>query len=300
MAHHYQEEFLGIQFFGEFLIDHWIIKREQLLEALDYQTQRNLRFGEIAIKKDYLTQEQVIQINNAQRTSDQAFGALAVSMGLLDGQQLQEIITFQKNNNLYLGEVLLRLGFISEAVLEQELASFHENQKQYVAGHISVPDDVGGVDVIKAVVDFNSKMFKRLLGCPLKVGLGIILDADRLPLPTGYYLSVSVIFSGAASVQLILSVSQQLATLITSAILNEDAESENADIITDGVKEFCNILCGNSAAKLAQMGCQVDISAPEAYSDLPQPPAGSKTVSFPMRLTKGSVDLRFFVPAHGA
>ena len=53
---------MGIQFFGEFLIDRWVITRGQLLEALELQEYRNTKFGQLAVQKGFLTEEQVKQM----------------------------------------------------------------------------------------------------------------------------------------------------------------------------------------------------------------------------------------------
>jgi CheY-specific phosphatase CheX len=55
--------------------------------------------------------------------------------------------------------------------------------------------------------------------------------------------------------------------LITSGILGESAAGETRDVIADGVKEFCNIVCGNIIARMAQKGVTMDINAPEEIAN---------------------------------
>lgn len=286
---------MGIQFFGEFLIDRWVITRGQLIEALELQDYRNQKFGEVAVQKGLLTEEQVKQINERQKTEDKRIADLAVSMEMMEEQQAREILTFQKNNHLYLGEALLELGHITDDILERELAIFNEEQSRYTLEDVSVPAGVQGVDLMKVTVDLTRKMFQRVASMLVKVGDGV-LAADQQEPAVDYHLSVSVAFEGTATVHFVLSASSDVAVSIAGRILHEDATRESEEVVEDAVKEFCNIICGNAAAKLAQMGLQTEIAPPESLSALPTAPADTRVVVFPARLAEGGLDLRFVVP----
>ena len=79
---------------------------------------------------------------------------------------------------------------------------------------------------------------------------------------------------------------------IASGVLGEDASGEPAEIICDGVKEFCNIVCGNVTGKLAQRGKAVDISPPaevdylaDGYNVL----KGKQGLFYPLASTLGEI-----------
>jgi CheY-specific phosphatase CheX len=300
MATPFHAELLGIQFFGEFLIDRWVITREQLLEALAMQDERNLKFGAIALKKKFLTQEQMDAISLRQRTTDSSVGDLAVTLGYLTSKQRQEILTYQKNNNLFLGQALLRLGYIEEDALERELRVFRELQARYVMNDIDLPPDLPGAEVLRASLNVTRTMFRRMLGMHVKVGKGLQLKTNDDVLQLAFRYSVVVELEGGATVQYILSVSSAVAILIASSILNEDAAHEPDETIVDAVKEFCNIVCGNTAAKLAQQGIQLDLAPPNMLRAVPLATDPAFMVAFPMRLTAGSADLRFVVQRAGS
>ncbi len=290
---------MGIQFFGEFLIDRWVITRGQLIEALELQEYRNLRFGMLAVSKKYLSEEQVEQINEQQKAKDVKFADLAVSMDLLTQEQAREILTFQKNNHLYLGEALLELGHITEDILERELAIFQEEQARYALEKVDVPEGLQVAPVLEASVDLTRKMFIRVVGIPIKVGAGAIGDGSDGH--TGeYHLSIALPFDGGVPLRYVLSVSSDVAVLIATAILKEDATRESEAVVEDAVKEFCNIICGNAAAKLAQAGMQIDIAPPETLPAIPQAQEGTIHVVFPVHLSEGGLDLRFLVPSSQA
>lgn len=284
---------MGVQFFGEFLIDRWVITRGQLIEALELQNYRNPKFGQVAVERGYLSEDQVEQVHLQQRSTDKQFAELAMALGYLDEQQAQEILTYQKNNHLYLGEALLELGHITEEILERELAIFKEEQSQYEIERINLPSDVPARPLLEVAVDLTRKLLERLVGVRVKLGdvqQGVVeVSKDR-------HLTVSVAFSGTFKARYLLSPTSDVAVSIASAVLREDATRESEEVVEDAVKEFCNIVCGNAVAKLAQQGYVVDIMPPESMVDIPPPEDGEKCLVMPLHLAEGKLELRFLLP----
>lgn len=298
MTSRFLEDFLGIQFFGEFLIDRWVINREQLIEALEYQMARNERFGSIAVKKGYLTTEQVSQINDRQRVTDMTFGEMAVAMGLLEDGQVREVVRFQRNNNLYLGEALLRLGYVNDELLARELAFFREHQKRFSGDDLDVAGSPRTLEIVRAGVDITSKMFRRILGMTIKTGRAAVIGSRDDKGRDGYHVTVSIAFvDGPDTIHFLLSVTREIAFAIAENILKSDPTHESEIMIADAVKEFCNFICGNAVAKAAQKGIEVEITPPAQLAGIPDAPPGYATLALPVRLTRGGIDLRFHVPA---
>lgn len=285
----------GIQFFGEFLIERWVITREQLLDALELQEYRNLKFGDLAVRKGYLTEDQVRTINEYQRKEDMRFGDIAIMLGVLSPDQVQEIITYQKNNYLYLGEALLELGHVTEDVMDRELTIFREEQNQYGLDDVTVPGGILGEEVVQIAVEITGKMFLRMFGLGLKIGLGRFDVNGQTPYPENC-LSVSVAMNGKVLIDYILNVSNELAMLITSRLLEDDAAGEDRDVVEDAVKEFCNIVCGNVMAKLAKRGVQMTLGLPKTLTNMPVVADGFSVLVFPVLLSQGAMDLRFLIP----
>jgi CheY-specific phosphatase CheX len=284
----------GIQFFGEFLIERWVITREQLLEALELQEYRNLKFGSLAVRKGYLTEEEVKIINDYQRNEDMRFGDIAVMLGLLSPDQAQEIITYQKNNYLYLGEALLELGHVTEDVMDRELSIFREEQAPYGLDDLMAQGEIIGEELVPICLELTGKMFLRMVGIGLKIGEGIFNGGQQ---ETGsYHLSVSVPLRGKVLINFILSVSDDLATMIASHLLGEDIKNEPLEVIEDSVKEFCNVVCGNVVAKLARRGVKLTLGLPEILTTLPVATDGFSVLVFPVNVSQGAMDLRFLIP----
>ncbi len=271
----------GIQFFGEFLIERWVITREQLLEALELQEYRNLKFGSLAVRKGYLTEEEVKIINDYQRNEDMRFGDIAVMLGLLSPDQAQEIITYQKNNYLYLGEALLELGHVTEDVMDRELSIFREEQAPYGLDDLMAQGEIVGEELVPICLELTGKMFLRMVGIGLKIGEGIFNGSQQET--ASYHLSVSVPLKGKVLINFILSVSDDLAIMIASSLLGEDIKNEPLEVIEDSVKEFCNVVCGNVVAKLARRGVKLALGLPEILATLPVATDGFSVLVFPVK-----------------
>lgn len=294
---------MGIQFFGEFLIDRWVITRGQLLEALELQEYRNTKFGQLAVQKGYLTEDEVRRINTHQRSEDLRFGDLAVKLGLMSPDQIRTVLTLQKNDYLFLGESLLELGHVTEDILERELAIFEEEQAKFAHTEVSVPTGTASADLLAACVDLTRKLFLRVTGLLVKVGDGEVLGADALADlrdRTDFHLLVSVPLISGMPVRYLLCVSSEVAVVIASKILGEDATRESEAIVEDAVCEFCNMVCGNVAARLAQQGSDVEIGPPESHSSMPPAEAGRVIVRYPIKVAEGKVELRFLAPPTAA
>ncbi len=285
----------GIQFFGEFLIERWVITREQLLEALELQEYRNLKFGSLAVRKGYLTEEDVKVINDYQRNEDMRFGDIAVMLGLLSPDQAQEIITYQKNNYLYLGEALLELGHVTEDVMDRELSIFREEQAPYGLDDLMAQGEIIGEELVPICLELTGKMFLRMVGIGLKIGEGIFNAAGQQE-PSFYHLSVSVPLKGNIPINFVLSVSDDLAIIIASRLLGEDIKNEPQEVIEDSVKEFCNVVCGNVVAKLARRGVRLTLGLPEVLAAVPVATDGFSVLVFPVNVSQGAMDLRFLIP----
>ncbi|MBN2496024.1 MAG: chemotaxis protein CheX [Deltaproteobacteria bacterium] len=288
---------MGIQFFGEYLIDRWVITPQQLLEALDLQEYRNLKFGALAVQRGYLSEDDVARISTQQIGQDRRFGDLAVEMGLMTEAQVGEILTLQKNNYLYLGEALLELGHLTEDILERELTIFKEEQSRYGSEAVVVPEWLGARPAIEACVDLTRKMFIRVAGLLIKTGPPeVYRDGQSPPDGQGCSTTVQVRFDGSVDIRFLLGVSHDVAVAIASRILKEDASGESLDLVEDAVREFCNFICGNAAARLAQQGVDTGVLPPESLSQLPRPENGSCLVRYPVHMAEGRVELDFIVP----
>jgi len=253
---------MSIKFFGQYLLEKNLISAEQLIAALQVQEDKNYRFGDYARAKGFLSDADVMKLQAEQRRTDNKIGEIAVSLGLLTEKQVEEILTMQENDHIYLGEALRQNGFISHEQLYQELELFRDDQRDFIAGVVSVPGEMKEQDIVKSAVDLTRKMFKRIAFVEAKPGFGEPFRGE----PEENYALVTVHFHGAAEMDYVLSVTRETAIAVASGLIEEDASGEPDDILVDSVKEFCNITCGSVMARIAKRGKRLHIEAPVEHS----------------------------------
>ncbi|MDW7646038.1 MAG: chemotaxis protein CheX [Desulfuromonadales bacterium] len=276
---------MAVKFFGQFLMEKGAITRENLLQAIELQEATNLKFGEIAMIMGFLTETQVEKIHDAQRAEDLRFGDMALKLGLISPEQMQQILTRQKNGHLYLGEALVRVGGLKEADLERYLEEFQADQAPYAAGAVAIPAALPHRPLLEIMADLSFKMLSRIGNIPLRPDA--CLESTEMPQAD---VVAAMAFSGAASGRYVLAVTAEVQKILARAILKEEeVDNEPEEVLLDAVMEFINIVCGNIAAKAAQMGKSLDIHPPEilAGSQLQTPPAEPHGLRFPMALPSG-------------
>ncbi len=281
---------MGVKFFGQFLLEKNIIKPEELIEAVEYQESRNLKFGEYALSKGYLTEKDSERIQNEQKHTDMQFGEIAVKLGILNSTQVKEILTIQKNDHIFIGEALFEKAFLTSDVLERELSLFKEDQGKYIAGEIIIPAGAENPEIVRDMADMTQKMLQRIAYINVKVDHGFISNEE----PQRNFLLVSVCLSGSLKYEYVISSSLETSRLIASKIIGEEIKEELREVIADGVKEFCNIICGNIVAKIAKRGKTVDITPPEevVYSvDGYHLIKGRRAIYYPLVSPEGDITL---------
>jgi CheY-specific phosphatase CheX len=280
---------MGVKFFGQYLLENNVISSDQLMEAVNYQESINMDFGECALLKGYISEEDLVELKRKQREVDMRFGEIAIKLNILSPDQVMEILRTQKNTHIYIGEALVQKKFLTPDVIEKELALFKEDQSKYNTEEIMTPDEVRNPEVIKDVVGLTQKILYRVGRMVFKIDEGYISDME----PEKNFLMIQISLHGSFKCEYVLSLPEDISGLITSSIIGEDV-NEPADIVIDGVKEFCNIVCGNIIAALSLKGHRVDISAPlevacsdDGYNLV----KGRKAIFYPLVSIKGNADL---------
>ncbi len=256
---------MAVKYFGQYLLEKCIIKSHELIDVVKYQATKNLKFGEYALSKGYLNENDMARITNLQKRVDKKIGEIAQDMGILTPEQVEEILTMQQNDHILLGEALIQKKYLTRDDVERELSLFNKDQGIYETGVILTPEGVKNPDIVKDIVDLSQKMLQRMAMPHAKVSKGFISSDE----PRRNFLMIRISLSGHIKYEYILSLTNEISRLVTCAVLGSEVKGNMRDIIADGVKEFCNIVCGNIVAKLSQKGKNVDISPPEeiCFSD---------------------------------
>ena len=276
---------MAVKFFGQFLVEKGAISAEALLAAVELQEVTNLKFGEQALRMGLLSEAEVERVHDAQRGEDCRFGDMAVKLGLLGESQMQEVLTRQKNSHLYLGEALVQVGALSEEGLAPLLEAFKKDQAPYLTDGVTVPEGVALGEVWAMTADLTLKMLVRVVELSLRPAPARLVRE----LPLGEVVA-SMSFSGSVRGRYLLGVTPAVREAIARALLKEENVSEEPpEVLDDTVMEFVNIVCGNVAAKAAQLGKTLEIAPPELIRPAaPIPvPAGQQGLLFPVLLAGG-------------
>lgn len=251
------------KFFGQFLLEKGMISREQLLDALYYQRCKVEKLGEIAAKKGYLKEEDIQKIHQVQQSVDLKFGDIAVKMGLLTPEQLEELVNIQENNHIYLGQALVEIGYITPERLEELLNQFQEEEKQEVISEIEIPlslfqERMTHQEVLFIFADITIKLLRRVADILTKTSE---VRVERI-YTINSFLSILITFTGDLQGKFLLKLSKRLAYEITKKLIRYEELEEDDPIIIDAAGEFFNMICGNVASKLLELGKNIDISIP--------------------------------------
>ncbi|MEH7159402.1 hypothetical protein [Neobacillus drentensis] len=95
------------QSFGHYLLNHGLITREQLTDALEFQKSVHVRFGVIAVDEGYMMPAQVEEVHMKQKQVDKRFGEIATELGYLTDKQVETLVSKQKQNHLFLAQALV-------------------------------------------------------------------------------------------------------------------------------------------------------------------------------------------------
>ncbi len=281
---------MAVKFFGQFLAEKGVISGEDILKAIALQESVNLKFGEMALSMGLINESDIKRVQEAQRSEDLRFGDMCEKLGIMTGKEIDQVITKQKNSHLYIGEALVKVGAIQREDLQGYLDSFKEDQAPYVIEKVTIPCNTPYGELIEVSVDLTYKMVTRIVGLTFKPGQCEVVDridhSDTV---------ASIGLSGDISACYLFAVSSSIRELIAKAILEEkDVANEPDEVMDDTVMEFANIVCGNIAAKAAQLGKKIEIAPPEVLNIAAEGnelPEDGKGLLFPIYLLGGHMAL---------
>ncbi|MGL5677770.1 MAG: chemotaxis protein CheX [Cellulosilyticaceae bacterium] len=112
------------QFFGSYLLNHKLVSKEQLTEALEVQKSTHVKLGVLAINQGFMTAEQVDQLHQLQATVDKRIGDLAVEKGYMTEEQVNYLLNTQKTGYLLLGQALVDKSYMTNAGFEDAIKAY--------------------------------------------------------------------------------------------------------------------------------------------------------------------------------
>jgi hypothetical protein len=116
------------QSFGHYLLNHGLITREQLADALEFQKSVHVKFGVIAVDEGFMTPVQVEEVHLKQKQVDKRFGEIATELGYLTNEQVDELVSKQKQNHLFLAQALVDREYMT---IDQFGAALNDYKNEY-------------------------------------------------------------------------------------------------------------------------------------------------------------------------
>ena len=112
------------QFFGNYLLSHGVVTREQLLETMHRKSSTKIKLGTLAIHAGYMTANEVDRIVILQTHEDKRFGELAIHEGYLTEAEVTKLLAEQKPDFLLLGQALVDEGLINNQQLQELIIDY--------------------------------------------------------------------------------------------------------------------------------------------------------------------------------
>ena len=119
------------QFFGNYLLSHELITKEQLLAAMEQKNSKRPKLGTLAMHAGYMSASEVEHIHILQTHQDRKFGELAVEVGILTQEQVDELLNSQAPDYLALGQALIDAGIIDNFELERLIIEYISENEIY-------------------------------------------------------------------------------------------------------------------------------------------------------------------------
>lgn len=119
------------QFFGNYILSHDLITKEQLLSAMELKNSKRPKLGILAMHAGYMSASEVEHIHILQTHQDRKFGELAVEVGILTQEQVDELLNYQAPDYLALGQALIDEGIIDNFELERLITEYVSENEIY-------------------------------------------------------------------------------------------------------------------------------------------------------------------------
>ena len=117
------------QFFGNYLLSHGVVTREQLLETMHRKSSTKIKLGTLAIHAGCDLESRVDRIVILQRHEDKRFGELAIHEGYLTEAEVTKLLAEQKPDFLLLGQALVDEGLINNQQLQELIIDYQSENE---------------------------------------------------------------------------------------------------------------------------------------------------------------------------
>ena len=273
---------MAIKFFGHYLLDNNSLSAEQLTQAVEYQSSKNLSLGELAVREKFITLKDAEKINDKQRSLDKRFGEVAIELELLNEKQIDLLLATQKKEKIFFGEVLILKEFITQEALDNELKLFEEQQRVEV---VELDDAIEALDkenLIKDSIGVLQTLYSRIVHDHIKL---VAINSNA----TAYSGIIALQkMRGDIHLDFALQPEDPVSLAISEKFLKTEFDVVD-EMVIDIISEFVNVVLGNIAVKFSKDSVRVDLTPPESIDS--KEFKKDKFISFGFTTTQGNLAL---------
>lgn len=281
---------MGSMFFGQYLLSKGAINREALIDAIERQRSTNLSLVELAVRDGCLEPQRAESILTRYRTTDAGLEELCLEYGKIDREKLDELRRAQRSDWVRIGSALVAGGHLTIDQVEEQLAAFHEVQReanqQLEADFLACRES----ETVKTVVELAVFHLKRFTDGPVKLRTltedgGELLEGRR---------RYAQMLRGDREFYVALDLPSQVASVVAQGFIGIPVE-DDSEVAIDAVCECVNIIGGHACTRLEASGFRLRPEPP--FSTEGDEPAGDSKPSIRARVMAGDspLDVRVFV-----
>ena len=237
------------QFFGNYLLSHDLITKEQLLAAMEQKNTKRPKLGTIAMHAGYMSASEVEHIHILQTHQDRKFGELAVEVGILTPEQVDELLCSQTPDYLALGQALIDAGVIDnfewerlviEYISENEIYDLDnaedskEKVEQLFRHYLAESEDARDNDVVVMYCSLLFNNLVRFIGDDFTPVLGTRI----LEYPKNFCVSQAI--CGKHNIKMYIDMSEETCIEFASRYVGDEFY-EFDEYVEAAVADFANL-----------------------------------------------------------
>ena len=257
------------QFFGNYLLSHGVVTREQLLETMHRKSSTKIKLGTLAIHAGYMTANEVDRIVILQTHEDKRFGELAIHEGYLTEEEVTKLLAEQKPDFLLLGQALVDEGLINNQQLQELIIdyqsenelddySYSEEDQDAIRHMIENFFILAERPLSKYEISFFQLLFNNLYRF-IGDDFTLVSPSSCKEYPTNYCVSQKV--SGSFSIRTYLDIPENTCIAFASKYVNENF-TEFDEYVRSSVEDFINLhnglFCVNMSNEFSMTGGVVE------------------------------------------
>jgi CheY-specific phosphatase CheX len=262
------------QYFGNYLLNQGLLTREQLTDALEYQSSVHVKFGVIAVDEGILTPEQVEKIHEMQKQVDKRFGEIAVDMEYLTDEQVEAMLSVQKQSHLLLAQALVDRDYMSIEQFSNALNTYKNSYSLSDEKFDAVKQgdiDVLVQQILEGKADTKIEKYGKYLSLFAKnmirfIDDQVFLDVSEKNESTDGDWLVHQEIIGEAPLFTAISANEDVFLKLASVYAEEEL-SEVDELAQASVSEFLNLHNGIYLVNMSNEGIELKMNPQEVIQD---------------------------------